>query len=227
MAHSILAPTDFHTETIRVGDLTMNVALEGDPDAPLVLLLHGFPEFWYSWRHQIKALAAAGYRVAAPDQRGYNLTEKKPPYDLITLSNDAAGVITALGKEKAFVVGHDWGGGVAWIMGAYHPEMVEKVVICNVPHPLVMAKMLRSSPRQLLKSWYMLFFQLPALPEALLAMRNYKALVDTLKSVSTVTPEEIEYFKVAWKQPGALNGSLNWYRIAFRTLGKGGKRDLI
>src|SRR4051812_17962574 len=99
--HEIISPDDFHHDYVRAGNLSMHTVLEGDPTAPLVILLHGFPEFWYSWRYQIKPLAEAGYRVAALDMRGYNLSEQKGPYDVFTLIEDVVNFIRALGREKA------------------------------------------------------------------------------------------------------------------------------
>ena len=133
---------------------------------PPVILLHGFPEFWYAWRQQIPALAAAGFRVVALDQRGYN-TSAKPKgiqhYQLETLADDVLGMIHAVGEEKAVVVGHDWGGAVAWAFAMRHPEAVDKLIVLNAPHPRRFLEELRGFA-QLRKSWYILLFQLPWLP---------------------------------------------------------------
>ncbi len=128
----------------------------------MVILLHGFPEFWYSWREQIPALVKAGFRVWVPDQRGYNLSEKSPSvrsYGRDALAQDVIGLMDAAGVERACLAGHDWGAGVAWWLGLSHPERLEKLAILNVPHPAVFLPFLRSHPRQMLKNWYMLFFQ--------------------------------------------------------------------
>ncbi|HEX5291326.1 MAG TPA: alpha/beta hydrolase [Streptosporangiaceae bacterium] len=136
-------------------------------DGPLVLLLHGFPEFWWTWRGQLSSLSAAGYRVAAPDMRGYGGSDKPPRgYDLITAASDAAGLIRSLGEANAVVVGHDWGGLIAWTMSAYFPKVVRRQAIVSVPHPLRLRAAVLSDPLgQGRSSGYALGFQLPLLPE--------------------------------------------------------------
>jgi epoxide hydrolase 4 len=189
---------------------------------PLVVLLHGFPEFWYSWRYQIPALAAAGYRVVAPDMRGYN-TSAKPPgvrsYMIETLTDDVAGLIHHLGERSAVVAGHDWGGGVAWYLPMRHPATVDKLIVLNAPHPAAFARELRH-PAQLLRSSYMLFFQLPWLPEAVFRAGGYALLEHTLRT-EPVRPgafgeEDIPRYKCALSRPGALTATLNYYRALFR-----------
>src|SRR5215218_10254050 len=118
LSRAVLRPSDFRSERIQVDDLRMHAAVEGPEHGPLIVMLHGFPEFWYSWRYQIKALAAAEYRVVAVDQRGYNLTDKHGPHDPFTLAADVAGLIRTLGYERASIVGHDWGGVIGWVLGA-------------------------------------------------------------------------------------------------------------
>src|SRR5262245_58570023 len=147
-------------------------------EGPLVVLLHGFPEFWYSWRHQIKGLAAAGFRVIAPDLRGYNESDKPPgiaSYRLELLTQDIVELIQHAGEKRAHVVGHDWGGGIAWWLAMQNPQVVERLVILNAPHPVAFFRELRR-PAQLLKSWYMFFFQLPWLPEVMLRVGNFAQL---------------------------------------------------
>src|SRR3954447_14356517 len=149
---------------IATNRISLNVAEAGPETGPLVILLHGFPEFWYGWRHQIGPLADAGFRVLAPDQRGYDASEKPAPvsaYALDTLANDVAGLIEAKGRPRAAVVGHDWGGIVAWWVAVRRPELLERLAVLNAPHPIAFRRYLRSSPRQLLKSWYAFYFQLP------------------------------------------------------------------
>src|SRR3954469_13055008 len=126
-------------------------------EGPLVVLLHGFPEFWFSWRFQLPALAEAGYRVVAPDMRGYNLSSRPPgvsAYGLDHLAGDIRELIAERGAGSALLAGHDWGAFVAWATAMNHPEVVERLAILNVPHPRRMLQGLRR-PRQLLKSWYM------------------------------------------------------------------------
>jgi len=191
---------------------------------PLVLLLHGFPEFWYSWRHQVPALAAAGFRVLAPDLRGYNLSDKPPGvagYRLEALTGDVAGLIAHAGAASAAVVGHDWGGGIAWTLAMRRPELVRKLAVLNAPHPAVFLRELRR-PGQLLRSWYMFFFQLPWLPELLLRAGNYALLERTLRRdpvrPGAFTEDDIRRYKEALSQPGARTAAINYYRAAFRRM---------
>jgi epoxide hydrolase 4 len=169
---------------VDLGALRLHVAEAGE--GPLVILLHGFPEFWYSWRHQISALAEAGYRVVAPDLRGYNLSDKPSglsAYRGEELIGDVAGLISAYGERRATVVGHDWGGLVAWITAIARPDLVERLVICNAPHPARLQAALRS-PEQILRSSYILFFQLPVLPEVLLGARRGAGLRGLLRGAA-------------------------------------------
>jgi pimeloyl-ACP methyl ester carboxylesterase len=191
---------------------------------PLVLLLHGFPEFWYSWRHQIPALAAAGFRVLAPDLRGYNLSGKPPgvaSYRLETLTDDVAGLIAHAGAASAAVVGHDWGGGIAWTLAMRRPEVVRQLAVLNALHPAAFLRELRR-PAQLLRSWYMFFFQLPWLPELLLRACNYALLERTLRRdpvrPGAFTEDDIRRYKKALSKPGALTAGINYYRASFRQL---------
>jgi epoxide hydrolase 4 len=189
-------------------------------EGPLVVLLHGFPEYWYSWRHQIPALAAAGYRVVAPDMRGYNLSDKPHGwrlYDTDCLAGDVAGLIRHCGQERAHVVGHDWGAAVAYAAATRHPEAVSRLAILNVPHPVRMLEGLRTL-KQLRKSWYMFFFQLPALPEWLAARDDFSFAKRSLRadSPAAFTDEDLERYVEAWSQPGALTGMINYYRAALR-----------
>jgi epoxide hydrolase 4 len=193
-------------------------------DGPLVVALHGFPEFWYSWRHQIPALVDAGYRVVAPDLRGYNESDKPPGYDAYLgrpLANDVAGLIERCGAQHATVVGHDWGGAVAWMTAMRRPEVVERLVILNAPHPAVMARELRS-PGQLLRSSYMGFFQLPIVPERLLSARDFAGLKWVLRGWSdhadAFTEDDLRRYVEAFARPGALTGALAYYRAMGRRL---------
>lgn len=189
-------------------------------EGPLVVLLHGFPEFWYSWRHQIPALVAAGYRVVAPDMRGYNLSDRPRSwrlYDADYLAGDVAGLIRHFGQESAYVVGHDWGAAVAYMTAMRHPEVVRRLAILNVPHPARMLDGFRTV-KQLRKSWYMFFFQLPFLPERLLARDDFSFVKRSLRADSpgAFTDDDLERYVEAWSQPGALTGMINYYRAALR-----------
>jgi len=207
---------------IVANGLRFHVAMAGPVDGPLVVLLHGFPEFWYGWRKQLSALAEAGFRVWAPDQRGYNLSDKPrgvAAYAIGQLAADVAAMIETAGRERAVVVGHDWGGAVAWHLAEHFPERVERAVIVNVPHPAVMLRHLRRNPKQLWRSWYMFFFQLPWLPERLLTFRQGALLERSLRRTSrpgTFSESDLKRYREAWLRPGAMSGMLNWYRAAMR-----------
>jgi len=182
-------------------------------EGPLLLLLHGFPESWWSWRHQIETLAAAGHRVIAPDQRGYADTDKRGPYDLDTLASDACELIRVLGAENADVCGHDWGGAVAWHLASTRPAFVRKLAVLGCPHPAQMATALRTSRQQLRRSWYMFLFQLPWLPERVLP----RFLQGAYRKRTQLTDEEIRPFLDEASKPGTATAMLGWYRAAFRT----------
>lgn len=190
---------------------------------PLVLLLHGFPEFWYSWRHQIPALAAAGFRVAAPDLRGYNDSDKPDEieaYRISAIVDDIAGIIAALGHETAVIVGHDWGGAAAFAFAIQKPGMTRGLCVLNSPHPTAFARELsRGNVEQLRKSWYMFFFQFPDVPEAMLAadkFRMLRAWAYGHARKGTFSGRDIARYVEAFSKPGALTGAINWYRASFR-----------
>jgi pimeloyl-ACP methyl ester carboxylesterase len=202
-------------EQITTNGVRLNVAIDGPEDGPLVILLHGFPEFWFGWRKQIPALAARGFRVVAPDQRGYNDSDKPPrtkDYVLDELAKDAVGLIDAFGRKTASVVGHDWGGAAAWFAALRHPDRVDRLVAIDVPHPLVMRRYLFTRPQQVMKSWYMFFFQLPGLPERLIAQNDFAGFIGKMARPGTFTAAELEVYKEAWRKPGALRSMLAWYR---------------
>ncbi len=202
-----------------LGEVRLHYVEAGD--GPLVVLLHGFPEFWFSWRFQIPALAQAGFRVVAPDMRGYNLSSRPSgvrAYDIDRLAADVRDLIRERGAESAFLVGHDWGAAVAWATAMNHPEVVTRLAILNVPHPRRFLQGLRRPP-QLLKSWYIFFFQLPWLPENLLRAGRWRAFRDGFRNDArpgAFTPEDIDRYVAAWSQPGAATASINYYRAVFR-----------
>jgi pimeloyl-ACP methyl ester carboxylesterase len=192
---------------------------------PLLVLLHGFPEFWYSWRHQIPALAGAGFRVVALDLRGYNESAKPRGvrhYRMELLVEDVVGLIHHVGAPRAIVVGHDWGGVIAWRLASDHPQRVDRLIVLNAPHPAAFLREL-CDPAQWLRSAYMLFFQLPWLPERLLSWRDYALLERTLTDQPTrpgaFTPDDIQQYKRALAQAGARTAALNYYRAALWYLG--------
>ena len=187
-----------------------------DGRGPLVILLHGFPEFWWSWRHQIEPLVRAGYRVVAPDQRGYNDTDKSGPFDIDTLAADVCALIEHADEPRAIVIGHDWGGAVAWHLAATRPEHCERLVVMNCPHPVMMRRALTGNFRQMKRSWYMFFFLLPWLPEWWL-LRNEASVVARMIRASAVDRsrfprEELDAYREAIRKPGAASAAIGWYR---------------
>lgn len=211
---------------LRTNGVWLHVVQAGPRDGRVAILLHGFPECWIAWANQIDALVDAGYRVWIPDQRGYNTSDKPlgvESYAEDVLVEDIRGLIESAAREPIFLLGHDWGGVIAWLLANRYPEMIARLVILNSPHFSVIQQRLRSSLMQLLKSWYIFFFQIPKLPEYFLGRRNYRTLVKALCSRSrkgTFSDQEIEIYRQAWQQPGALTAMLNWYRAVFRTPSK-------
>ncbi len=202
--------------------IRLHVVQSGSRYGPLVILLHGFPEYWYGWRHQIQPLAQAGFRVWVPDQRGYNLSDKPAgiqAYRLDALAQDVIGLIDAAGVDQCFLAGHDWGAVVAWWVATQYPERLKRLAILNVPHPAVMRKTLTHSLDQLKRSRYMFFFQIPFLAEAMLRNGDFRDLVRMLQISSnpgTFSQKEIDKYLQAWWRKGALTSMLNWYRAAFQ-----------
>jgi pimeloyl-ACP methyl ester carboxylesterase len=190
----------------------------GPEDGPLVILLHGFPDFSYGWRHQVGPLSAAGFRVVVPDQRGYGRSGKPAgigAYRLPILGADVLALADAYGRERFHLVGHDWGGIVAWWVAAAHGDRVERLAIANAPHPDVVWPFIRRNPTQLLRSYYVALFQLPGVTERLLAARNFLVLRTLLRKTSwpgTFTDDDLHLYQDAWAQPGAMTAMLNWYR---------------
>jgi pimeloyl-ACP methyl ester carboxylesterase len=202
-----------------LGEVRLHYVEAGE--GPLVVLLHGFPDFWYSWHHQIPQLVSAGFRVVAPDMRGYNLSSRPhgvAAYDSDRLAGDVRDLTRERGAERALLAGHDWGAAVAWATAINHPEAVERLAILNVPHPRRFLHAMRR-PGQLKKSWYMLAFQLPWLPERLVAAGNWAAFRHGFERDArpgAFTPQDIERYIEAWSQPGASTATINYYRAAAR-----------
>lgn len=207
---------------IKTNNINLHVVQAGPEAGPLVILLHGFPEFWYGWRHQIPYLVEKGYRVWVPDQRGYNISDKPKGiknYTLDQIAADVNGLIDASGREKVYLVGHDWGGASAWWTVMKYPHRIQKLVVLNAPHPAISARTMRYDPEQRRKSRYFLFFQLPWLPELLIRSNNWRVGIESLINSSapgTFTDEDFAYYRKAWSQPGAFTSMLNWYRAAFQ-----------
>jgi len=219
--------------TISTNGVRLHVVAAGPEQRPLVILLHGFPEFWYCWRRQIGPLVEAGYRVWAPDQRGYNTSDKprgRDAYRLDALAEDVVGLIDAADRRKAAVIGHDWGGAVAWRLGSLYPDRLDRIAVINVPHPRVFMALVRRSPRQLLRSWYMFAFQFPSLPEWVARRNHWQTMVEGLLESSrpgTFSDADIEQYRNAWSQPGAFTAMVNWYRANFwRGLGEMGAEKI-
>jgi pimeloyl-ACP methyl ester carboxylesterase len=208
---------------LTVGERQIHTIVAGPEDGLLVVLLHGFPENWYSWRKQIPALVEQGYRVVVPDQRGYNLTDKPKgvrAYQIDELASDVLGVIHAFEREQAVIVAHDWGGAVAWRFAMDYPEAVDRLIVMNAPHPKAFNRELKAGWEQRRKSWYMFFFQMPWLPEALMTLSPQRTakffFQKTAVRPAAFSGNDLEVMAVALAQPGAMPAMVNWYRAAFR-----------
>jgi epoxide hydrolase 4 len=207
---------------VRTNGVSLHVAQAGPETGPLVLLLHGFPEYWGAWQKTIPALVQAGFRVWVPDQRGYNLSDKPQgagAYTLDHLAGDIVGLIDAAGATQAALVGHDWGASVTWWTANRHPERVSQMVAINAPHPAIWLRRIRESWSQRLKSSYMVFFQLPRVPEAVLRMGNWSGLERSIRGsarAGTFSDADFAAYRAAWSQPGAMTAMLNWYRALKR-----------
>jgi pimeloyl-ACP methyl ester carboxylesterase len=206
-------------------DFAVDEAGEGDR---LALCLHGFPESRFSWRFQLPLLAQMGYRAWAPDLRGYGETEPKPrdvaSYRVERLMQDVAALIDASGAREVTLIGHDWGAGLAWTFAANRIRPLERLVIMNVPHPAVFAEHLRRSPRQMLRSWYMAFFQVPGLPERAMTANGARAIRRAFLGMavdkSNFTRDVLDRYAADARRPGAMTGMVNWYRAAAQSPGK-------
>jgi pimeloyl-ACP methyl ester carboxylesterase len=205
---------------VDAGDAELHVVEAGTGRA--IVLQHGFPDFWYAWRLQIRPLVEAGYRVILPDLRGFNLSGKPAQvsrYRPSVLARDLARVVADFAVSDVTLVAHDWGGIVAWHAAMAKPAWLRRLVILNSPHPVAMLRGLRRL-KQIRKSWYIFYFQLPWLPEALLRRGHGRTLVNILhgdpRRQDAFSPADVEYYVRAHLQPGALTGALNCYRAAVR-----------
>jgi epoxide hydrolase 4 len=210
-------------EFIRVfaNGITFEVATMGSGDK-LALCLHGFPELPYSWRHQFPLLAKLGYRVWAPSLRGYGGTDSPrevAAYQTSIVVEDVAGLIRASGAREVVLIGHDWGGALAWLFAMRYPALIDRLVICNAPHPACFRREVRR-PEQFLRSWYILFVQLPLLPEKLLGARNAQGIVEifrrTTRDRSRFPEDVLDVYRRNALRPGGLTAMLNWYRALLR-----------
>lgn len=216
-----MSEASWQHDTIHTNGINLHYVTQGE--GPLLLLLHGFPEFWYSWRHQIPAFAT-DYKVVAIDLRGYNDSDKpeaQSAYVMAEFVKDVKGVIDGLGYDRCILVGHDWGGAIAWSFAYAYPEWVDRLIVLNFPHPANFAAGLRT-PQQLLKSWYIAFFQLPILPELLIQFDDFRLLEQAFRGMaidqSAFTDEDIEAYKNAFAKRSVLTSALNYYRNLFAQL---------
>lgn len=217
---------DLRHDYAQIGDLRLHYAECGSGDE-LVILLHGFPECWYSWRHQLPVLGER-FHVVAPDMRGFNLSDKPAriaDYRIESLVADVLGLIKHFGKKRAAIVAHDWGAGVAWAVAQRHPEVVSKLAALQVPMPAAWRANMTFA--QLRRSWYMFFFQLPRLPESWMRANDFQRVVEMYRTTAArpeaFSDDDIAIYKEALRQPGALTASLNYYRAnVFRSLRGGG-----
>lgn len=211
---------------VQVGDVRLHYAERGSGDR-LVLLLHGFPECWYSWRHQLRAFGDE-YRVVAPDLRGYNLSDKPSrveDYRMERLVDDVLALVRHFGAREAAIVGHDWGAAIAWAVAAKYPEYVWKLAALQVPPPAAWRRNL--TLKQILRSWYMFFFQIPQLPEWWVRTNDFAALERMFKQTArpgTFTDTDIAVYKAALRSPGALEAAVNYYRANLLWLLRPGDR---
>ncbi|XP_034387156.1 epoxide hydrolase 4 [Cyclopterus lumpus] len=213
---------------IKESGLRFHYVAAGERGKPLMLFLHGFPEFWFSWRYQLREFKSE-FRVVAVDMRGYgesDLPLSAESYRVDNLVTDIKDIVEYLGYNRCCLVGHDWGGTIAWLFAIHYPEMVTKLIVLNSPHPSVFTDYALRHPSQLLKSSHFFFFQLPRFPELMLSINDFKALKALFTSRNTgigrkgrwLTAEDLEAYLYALSQPGALTGALNYYRNVFSSL---------
>lgn len=204
---------------LQLPGLKVHYVEKGDRKKPLMLMLHGFPEFWFSWRHQLQCFSK-DYWCVAIDNRGYGDSEKPTgidQYHLDKLADDVKHVIQALGREKCILLGHDWGGAIGYYFAGKYPEMVDRYVVVNLPHPLSLARQLTKGWDQKLKSWYMLFFQCPIIPERFLRLGDIQTFESMMKGIQAEDRHQlIEAYKFTFRDRNAFQGPINYYRAARR-----------
>jgi pimeloyl-ACP methyl ester carboxylesterase len=216
---------DAALESYTINGLGFNAVAAGAKGSKLILLLHGFPECWYSWRKQIPALVQAGYRVVAPDLRGYGMNDKPEridDYHISLLTDDVRQIISKEGAESAIIVGHDWGGAVAWNLAMSSPELVDQLIILNAPHPVTFSRELKDRISEQYKmSWYIRFFQKLSWPEKVLASSpsytaNWFFRRKWVSSPDAFTDRDLALYAATYAIPGSIQAMLNWYRASFR-----------
>lgn len=199
---------------ITTNGIRLHIVSAGPQDAPLMLCVHGFPECWYSWRHQLVEFSSE-YRVVAVDMRGYNTSAKparRTDYAVNNLVNDLKGIITGLGYQKCTLVAHDWGGGVAWNALYSIPQHLERVIIMNAPHPVNIVHALANNEEQIKASWYIFAFQIPFFPEIMVRKIIPSLFYDSLKNPLDFTTQDNNEYIRSMSQPGSPTASINWYR---------------
>jgi epoxide hydrolase 4 len=206
---NLLNEVSINFQQIATNGIHLHTALAGPESGDPVFLLHGFPDAWFGWEAQIRPLADAGFRVIVPDQRGYNLS-----YQMDTLVKDILGLADTLGYKRFNIAGHDFGAMVSWNLALANPDRIKRMVIANVPHPQVMSSYLRTHIKQMLKSWYTIFFQIPGLPEWTVKLNNWRFLTSAMPD--NLSEEERDRYRTAWHQPGAMKAMMNWYRTFFQ-----------
>lgn len=219
--HALLEP-GWREDVRTVNGLDLHVVEAGEPGDPLLVLLHGFPEFWWGWRHQITPFAQAGYHVVVPDLRGYNLSsapQEVADYDLETLSQDVVGLADAYGAARFDLVGHDWGAVISWSVASRHPDRIGRLVILDGPHPATLLRSVLTHPAQAFRSAYAGLFQLPWVPEMALRAFGFAGLRASMQRTSrlgTFAAEDLDRYADAWARPGSLTAMLNYYRALGR-----------
>jgi pimeloyl-ACP methyl ester carboxylesterase len=212
--------TDASTPSLRIiesGDVGIHTMSLGPSDGPMVLLLHGFPARWSTWRAQMRALADAGYFVVAPDQRGYGASDKPKgvaSYSVARLVDDVAAIVRGFERERAFVAGHDFGGGVAWATAMLRPELVTRLCTINSIHPVGFERAMRRWS-QIKLSWYVLFFLFPRLPEWWLSRNDFRFVKRSLAD-DGLDADTVDDLIEGIRPEGALHASVEWYRASFK-----------
>ena len=206
---------ELESRLVSVGDVSLHVVFAGPADGEPVILLHGYPEFWYAWRGPMAVLAKAGYRVIVPDQRGYNNSDKPSDVDAYTLDKLAGDVVAladALGYEKVYLAGHDFGGLVSWWTLLLHPDRVSRFAIINKPHPYA-SNSYETDQKSI--SWYRTFLKIPWLPGYVGRLGNWGLLVRNLRATSmpgTFSEADMDQYRSAWDNDGAIHSMGAWYR---------------
>lgn len=218
------APFPIEQKKVDVGEVSLNVAMAGPVDGKPLFFLHGFPEFWYAWHAQLQYFAARGFRVIAPDQRGYGDSDKPAgvaAYHIDKLAGDVLGLADTLGYERINLVGHDWGGIIAWHLLSWHGDRLNRAIVLNAPHLSVWRHGMRRAPIQALKSWYVFAFQLPVLPERLAGIGDGGFIMTFSGLGKILNASDRQHYRQAYA--GAMTTMINWYRAAVRFSGDAGR----